>query len=181
MHDSTFFWFGLVLTLGVSCLALSLVSKPKLSTSVNDIHAAKLADLQQQCLRLREQLQFQKTQLTEDFQTETFEQLQTLFTSYPIARKMAEAKPDLPAKNLLALLTPLENLLESWGIEPIGTPWSQVPYDSHAHQPDDSDIAEGEPVYIRFVGYRQSARAGSATQRILCPAKVSRTLPIAAK
>jgi hypothetical protein len=38
------------------------------------------------------------------------------------------------------------------------------------HQPDVEDITEGELVYIRFVGYREG-------ERILAPAKVSRTLP----
>jgi hypothetical protein len=76
----------------------------------------------------------------------------------------------LPAKNLVALFTPLENLLKSWGYEPIGTPWEQAPYNPQLHQPDVSDITEGELVYIRFVGYRDA-------DRILSPAKVSRTLP----
>ncbi len=135
------------------------------STAVSEIE-----QLRQQCLRLREELQQQASQLRADERDSMFEQVQTLLTNYPTARMMAQSKPDLPAKNLVALFTPLENLLKSWGYEPIGAPWEQVPYDPQLHQPDTDDIAVGELVYIRFVGYRND-------DNILCPAKVSRTLP----
>jgi len=131
---------------------------------------SEIEELRQQCFRLREELQQQKTQLTADFRRATFEQLQTLLTSYPAARKMAEAKPDMPAKNLSALFTPLETLLSSWDFETIGSAWEQVTYNPQLHQPDVEDIKEGELVYIRFVGYRDG-------EQILAPAKVSRTLP----
>ncbi|NJK76054.1 MAG: XRE family transcriptional regulator [Richelia sp. CSU_2_1] len=141
-----------------------------LPTSTTANSASEIEELRQQCFRLREELQQQKTQLTDDFRRATFEQLQTLLTNYPAARKMAEAKPDMPAKNLSALFTPLENLLSSWGFETIGSAWEQVAYNPQLHQPDVEDITEGELVYIRFVGYRNG-------ERILVPAKVSRTLP----
>ena len=131
---------------------------------------SEIEELKQQCFRLREELQQQKTQLTADFRRATFEQLQTLLTNYPAARKMAEAKPDMPAKNLSALFTPLENLLSSWDFETIGSAWEQTIYNPQLHQPDVEDITEGELVYIRFVGYRNG-------EQILTPAKVSRTLP----
>ena len=134
----------------------------------------EIEELKQQCFRLRDELEQQKVQLTDDFRRATFEQLQTLLTSYPAARKMAEAKPEMPAKNLSALFTPLENLLSSWGFETIGSAWEQVTYNPQLYQPDVEDITEGELVYIRFVGYRDG-------ERILAPAKVSRTLPAGIK
>lgn len=179
MHEANFFWFSWILPVVVSCTVLSLSSKRK-TNSIETVAAlqfpkeviapSRITDLEQQCLRLREQLQQQKIQLNRDFQTDTFEQLQTLLTNYPSARKMAAANPNLPAQNLSALFTPLENLLESWNIEAIGTPWSQVSYDPRLHQPDTDDLSAGELIYIRFVGYQQG-------DQILCPARVSRTLP----
>jgi molecular chaperone GrpE (heat shock protein) len=184
--DSGLVGFGYVLTLVTIALVLGFVGSKKqpaknsaqrqetIATPTSPTHTEEMAGeivaLQQQCLRLREQLQQQKTQLTADFQEATFEQIQTLLTNYPSAQKMAQAKPDLPAKNLIALFTPLENLLQGWGVESIGSAWEQVAYDPHLHQSDEDDITLGEGVYIRFVGYRQG-------DRILCPAKVSRTLP----
>ena len=127
--------------------------------------------LRTECLRLREELQQQNVELTTECHHLTFEQLQTLLTNYPSVCKLIQVKPDLPAKNLTSLFTPLDNLIESWGYEPIGQAWEQVPYHPQLHQPDAGDIEAGELVYVRFVGYRDG-------ERILCPAKVSRNLPI---
>lgn len=124
----------------------------------------------QECLRLREQLQEQSDLVREDERRSTFEQLQTLLTSYCTAIALAQANSEMPAQNLVSLFTPLDNLLRSWGIEPIGKVWEQVPYNPQLHQPDANDLSEGELVFVRFVGYRN----GSS---ILCPAKVSRTRP----
>ncbi|NEP11578.1 MAG: XRE family transcriptional regulator [Symploca sp. SIO2C1] len=167
--------------------SISLTAKSRISNLVKaTAEASKLKQLQQQCLRLRNELQQQSRQLSADFQKSTFEQLQTLLTNYPSANQMAQAKPDLPAKNLTSLFTPLDNLLQSWGYETIGKPWEKVPYNPQLHQPDADDIKEGELVYIRFVGYRDrnsndsnTAKTVNDTQQtqILCPAKVSRTLP----
>ena len=167
--------------------SILLAAKSRISNLIKaTAEATKLKKLQQQCFRLRNELHRQSQQLSADFQKSTFEQLQTLLTSYPSANQMAQAKPDLPAKNLTSLFTPLENLLHSWGYEPIGKPWEQVPYNPQLHQPDTDDIKEGELVYIRFVGYcdRNSNDLNTAKTpierqqtNILCPAKVSRTLP----
>lgn len=108
-----------------------------------------------------------------EVQRHTFHRLQTLLTSYPTARQMAQTQPTLPAKNLIALFRSLDTLLSDWQIDPLGSPWEQVPYDPQLHQPDSPEIHPGEPVYIRYVGYRQG-------DQILCPAKVSRSLPQAA-
>ncbi|MBO0347952.1 XRE family transcriptional regulator [Phormidium pseudopriestleyi FRX01] len=128
------------------------------------------AQLRQQCQGLKEELENQKSQLWESFCQSTFEEIQTLLTNYPTAAEMARIKPDLPAKNLTALFATLDNLLENWGYEPIGHPWESVVYNPQFHQGDCDEIQPGDVVYIRFVGYRQG-------DRILSPAKVSRTLP----
>ncbi|MGB5970114.1 MAG: helix-turn-helix domain-containing protein [Spirulinaceae cyanobacterium] len=130
----------------------------------------RIEELQKQCSRLRQELDQQSKHLTEDWQSSTFQELQTLLTNYPTAKKIAQVKTDLPAKNLVALFTSLDNLLTSWNYETIGQVWQQVCYDPQLHQPDKDDIEPGEEVYIRFVGYRQG-------EKIICPAKVSRSLP----
>jgi hypothetical protein len=130
----------------------------------------KIKDLELQCQRLREELKQQSQQLQSDFQNETFTQLQTLLRNYPTVKTMALAKPELPAKNLVSLFTPLDNLITSWGYTPIGETWEQVNYNPQLHQADSDDIQEGELVYIRFIGYQDG-------DKVLYPAKVSRTLP----
>ena len=83
---------------------------------------------------------------------------------------MVLAKPELPAKNLVSLFTPLDNLITSWGYTPIGETWQQVNYNPQLHQADSHDIQEGDLVYIRFIGYQDGLM-------VIYPAKVSRTLP----
>ncbi|WP_146141028.1 XRE family transcriptional regulator [Stenomitos frigidus] len=124
--------------------------------------------LTQECLQLRQALQ-QEAMRTTAMRHSLFKQLQTLFTHYPSLSKIIEAKPDLPAKSLTPMFVPLEELLQSWGYSPIGAAWEQVAYDPKLHQPDAPDIAVGELVYVRYVGYRDG-------DTILSPAKVSRTL-----
>ncbi|MEN9231742.1 MAG: helix-turn-helix transcriptional regulator [Thermostichus sp. DG02_5_bins_236] len=100
----------------------------------------------------------------------TFSLLQPLLTSYPTIRQIAQRKPDWPAQNVTALFRSLDALLHHWSYEAIGSPLEAVPFHPQLHQPDQPDIQPGDPVYIRFVGYRQG-------EYILCPAKVSRSLP----
>lgn len=175
-NESNLFWFGCILWIGSTALVLSLVGSKNKNKSEHNasmqaaVDTDKLVELQQQCQRLRTELEEQSTQLSADFRDAIFEQLKPLLTNFPTARQMVAARPDLPAKNLVALFTPLENLLNSWGYEPIGNPWEQVPYNPQLHQPDTEDMIEGELVYIRFVGYRDG-------ERIVYPAKVSRNLP----
>ena len=130
--------------------------------------------LTQQCLHLQQELQTQEARLATNLRHAMFQQLQTLLTNYPSASKIAQLKPELPAKNLTLMLTPLDNLIQSWGYEVIGNVWEQTTYDPQLHQSDVPDIQPGEPVYIRYVGYRDG-------DTILCPAKVSRSLPGATK
>ena len=130
----------------------------------------KIEELEIQCQRLREELKQQSQQLQSDFQYETFTKLQTLLSNYPTVKKMALAKPDLPAKNLVSLFTSLDNLITNWGYNAIGETWEQVNYNPQLHQADSDDIQEGESVYIRFIGYQDG-------DKVLYPAKVSRTLP----
>jgi hypothetical protein len=138
--------------------------------STPTVDPAELEQLRQEVSRLEEQFAAGKNQTEGDLKTETFETLQTLLVNYPSARKMAESNPNMPARNLAALFVPLENLIENWGYEPIGAVWEEVTYDPQIHQPDEEDIAEGESVYVRFIGYRDG-------DTILAPAKVSRSLP----
>lgn len=148
---------------------LGILSSPEETSSVNPEvtpESLEIEQLHQQCQQLQQELQRLKTQERHS----TFSQLQTLLTNYPTLRRIVEVKPDLPAKNLLPMLTPLENLLNNWGYQSIGSAWQQVSYSPQLHQPDTVDIQPGELVYIRLVGYRDG-------ERILCPAKVSRTLP----
>jgi hypothetical protein len=143
MNSSDFTGFGIVLELGLSIGLILLLGGRRKPIASPD-----------------------QTQL----QRQVFEQLQTLLVNYPTVAKAALVKPEMPARNIVPLFTPLGNLVEQWGYVAIGEPWENVAFDPQLHQPDGLDIAAGEMVYIRFIGYRDGAT-------ILVPAKVSRTLP----
>ena len=132
----------------------------------------ELEAIKQQCARLRGDLDEQAQQVQQDSQAKSFQQIQTLLTQHPTVRRMAETKPDLPARNVVALFTSLDNLVKLWGYQSIGSPWEKVSYDPQLHQADAGDVGPGETVYVRFIGYRH----GKSGQ-IVVPAKVSRTLP----
>jgi molecular chaperone GrpE (heat shock protein) len=178
VDDPNLVGFGWVIL--VSCIVVIVTlrhapQKPRLGTNPeiappDPDQANQLDELTQAYWRLQQELQHQQRHLTATERQKIFTQLQTLLTSFPSARHMVQVKPDLPAKNVISLFTPLETLLRDWGYEPIGSPWDRVTYDPQLHQPDVVDLRPGEAVYIRFVGYRQG-------DRILCPAKVSRSLP----
>jgi hypothetical protein len=158
--------FQTQLTTVQSQLQTSDIDRAKLS--------AEIAALTQQCQRLRDELQTQATQVQTDAIEGSFAQIQTLLTQYPSVRRMVATQPELPARNIIALLTSLENLVNFWDCQAIGQPWEMVKYNPQLHQGDVHDIQVDEAVYIRFVGYQKS-------DRILIPAKVSRTLPTGAK
>ncbi len=154
------------------------LTKVKSQLQTSEVNKTKLAEeivaLTQQCQRLREELKTQADRVRVDAIDGGFEQIQTLLTQYPSVRKMVESQPDLPARNIVALLTSLENLVKFWECQSIGKPWEMVEYDPQIHQSDVDDVQVGESVYVRFIGYRKG-------DRILIPAKVSRTLPASAK
>ncbi len=106
----------------------------------------------------------------EELRTQLFEHLRFMLINYPSARYRAEQDPQMKASQVVALFRPLDTLLANWGYEPIGTVGETVGYDPQLHEPDQPDVNPLDPVYIRYVGYRKGPR-------ILCPARVSRTLP----
>lgn len=164
-------FFDLFMMVVVPVLALAFYgSGPAGRSRRGGSSSSELQQLRQQYQRLQYQLAAQTSQAIAHAQEDAFAQLQPLLTQYPSVAKMVEYQPGLPAERLVALFTPLENLVQQWGYELIGQPWEAVPFDPQLHQPDVDDLAVGESVYVRFVGYRQG-------DRILCPARVSRQLP----
>lgn len=61
-------------------------------------------ELRQECDRLQQSLEQLEGLKSQDFKNLTFGELETLFTNYPTACKLAEHKRGLPAKNLIAFI-----------------------------------------------------------------------------
>jgi transcriptional regulator with XRE-family HTH domain len=108
--------------------------------------------------RLKAELANARSQHFQSFQAETLNTLETLLLQWPTAAYAAQQNPTAPAVRLLPLLQPLEKLLQTWQIEPIGAVGQTVPYEPQIHQWTSASLPPepGTSVRISHVGYRQA-------------------------
>jgi transcriptional regulator with XRE-family HTH domain len=126
--------------------------------------------LQQEYQRLQTRLEEQRQELWQEFQQASLQTLESWLLQWPTAAYAAQNNPQAPAVKLLPLLKPVEQLLQDWGIEAIATIGSEIPYDPQQHQLMDGTAAAGDPVRVRYTGYRQG-------DRLLYRTKVSPVIP----
>jgi DNA-binding Xre family transcriptional regulator len=115
---------------------------------------------------LQQQVEQQQQSLLENFQRSSLEILESWLVQWPTAKAVASKNPQLPALRFLSLVRPVEQLVQRWGVEAIGVVGEEVAYDSQYHEVIEGDVQLGEPVRIRYVGYRQG-------EKLLHRAKVS--------
>ncbi len=144
------------------------ISLTELLATFSDVAPAPSPDaaLQQECRRLQAQLQQQRESLMQEFVLSSVQVLESWMLQWPTAARAALQKSDLPAARLLPLVRPVEQLLQQWGVEALAPVGEQVPYDPHRHQLMEGSAQPGEPVLVRYTGYRQG-------EKLLFRAKVS--------
>lgn len=125
-----------------------------------------LAALQQEYQRLQAQLVEQTQTLQQEFQQTSLQVLESWLLQWPTAAYAAQQNPQAPAVKLLPLVRPVEQLMQQWGVEAIAPVGAEIPYDPQVHQLMDGTAQPGEPVRVRYIGYRQQ-------DRLLYRAKVS--------
>lgn len=125
-----------------------------------------MPSLQKEYDRLKSQLTEQQATLFQDFQQASLQTLEPWLLQWSAAAYAAQQNPQAPAVKLLPLIRPIEQLLQSWGVEPTAIVGSEVPYDPQQHQLMGGMADPGEPVRVRYAGYRQA-------ERLLYRAKVS--------
>ena len=125
------------------------------SKTQNAVSVKELSDLQDEYDRLQQQLVQQRQGLWLEFQQASVQMLESLLLQLPTAAYAAQQNPQAPAVKLLPLLRPLDQLLESWGIESIASVGDAVPYDPQQHQLMMGTAQPGDSVKIRYTGYRQ--------------------------
>ncbi len=109
--------------------------------------------------RLKQQLSQQETELRQRFQQESLYLLEAWMKNWPrVVHAVQTDKPDLAAAKILPLVKPLEQLLQSWGIETIGCIGKPLPYDPQSHQLIQGQAQAGETVTVSRPGYRQGNR-----------------------
>ncbi len=114
-----------------------------------------IADLKQEYQRLQRQLEQQRQALWQEFQQSSLQILESWMLQWPTAAAAAQQNPQLPAVRLLPLLRPVEQLLQQWGVEAIASVGAELPYDPQLHQLWAGTAQPGDPVKVRYTGYRQ--------------------------
>lgn len=150
-------------------VSVNLLRESDLSAQKHEELQQKMVQLQQEYQRQQQQLQTQKEHLLVEYQKSTIQALEPLLLQWPTAAYAARKNPDAPAVKLLPLLSPLEKLLASWGVSPIGEVGAETTYDPQWHQVMSmagQPLKSGDPVRFRYVGYRQG-------EQLLYRAKVS--------
>jgi molecular chaperone GrpE (heat shock protein) len=122
--------------------------------SISPAHQ-QLAALQQEYHHLHQQLQHQRETLQSEFQYQSLQTLESFLTYFPTARHAAINNPDFPASKLLPLVKSIEQLVSNWHVTAIGIVGESIDYDPQCHQLIDGIAQPGDPVTIRYVGYKQ--------------------------
>ncbi len=98
-----------------------------------------------------------------------FRRLQPAAVQLPTIRTFVADGADISARDVLAVIAPLEQMLRDLGFEPIGEANGKLPFDPRLHQVTGPQAppVEGESVQVRYVGYRYKGQ-------VLCKAQVTR-------
>ncbi|MBW4575753.1 MAG: helix-turn-helix domain-containing protein [Aphanothece sp. CMT-3BRIN-NPC111] len=124
------------------------------------------AALKQEYQRLQAQIKQLRESLMQEFQQASLQVLESWLLQWPTAAYAAQQNPQLPAVRLLALVRPVDQLLQQWGVEAIASVGEEVSYDPRQHQLMQGTAQEGDRVKVRYTGYRQG-------DKLLYRAKVS--------
>jgi transcriptional regulator with XRE-family HTH domain len=123
--------------------------------------------LEQEYQRLQASIEQQRESLMQEFQLSSVQILESWMLQWPTAASKAQENHNLRAQKLLPLLRPVEQLLEHWGVESIAPVGAQIPYNPQQHQLLEGKAQPGDPVKVRYTGYRQG-------DKLLYRAQVSR-------
>jgi len=127
------------------------------------LNPAEMANSDYQALKaeyqcLEDQFHDQRQALWAEFQHLSLQTLESWLRNWPNAVRAAQRNPDLAAQKLVPLVQPVEALIEQWGLTPIASLGSEVPYDPRWHQVVGEPISPGTVVKVRRTGYRQGDR-----------------------
>ncbi|UNU22434.1 helix-turn-helix domain-containing protein [Microcoleus vaginatus PCC 9802] len=131
-----------------------------------ELEQAPPTAVEQEYQRLQASLEQQRESLLQEFQLSSVQILESWMLQWPTAASKAQENHNLRAQKLLPLLRPVEQLLEHWGVESIAPVGAQIPYNPQQHQLMEGTAEPGEPVKVRYTGYRQG-------DKLLYRAKVS--------
>lgn len=130
--------------------ALHLSDPSQLSAQPSD-HA-----LQKEYQRLQRQLKEQRETAQQTFQRTSLQALESWMIYWPAAVHAVQKTPTLPASRLIPLVKPVEQLLQSWGVDAIASVGAEVPFDPQCHQLIAGTADKGDRVSVSNPGYRHN-------------------------
>ncbi|HIK11302.1 MAG TPA: helix-turn-helix domain-containing protein [Oscillatoriaceae cyanobacterium M33_DOE_052] len=119
---------------------------------------ANTVSVQEEYQRLQQEIAQQRETLRAEFQQAGLDLLESWLKQWPKAVKAARENPQLPAANVVALVSPVERLVASWGVETIAAIGEEIPYDPRWHQLTTGNAIPGEIVTVKAPGYRQGEK-----------------------
>lgn len=124
------------------------------------VHITEIETLKAEYQRLEEQLTNEGDRARQAWQQEALDILESWLLQWSAAASAAQDNPQFPAKTLVTLAKPFDQLLASWNVTPIGSIGEEVAYDPKQHQlvKGGFDVQSGEPVIVQNVGYQQGDR-----------------------
>ncbi|WP_017307170.1 helix-turn-helix domain-containing protein [Spirulina subsalsa] len=95
---------------------------------------------------------------SEEWETHNLQILEGWLLQWYTAVAAVEKNPDLAASHLVPLVRPVEELIQSWGVEAIAPVGAEIPYDPQWHELMGGSASPGDPVCVRYVGYRHRGK-----------------------
>ena len=126
--------------------------------SVPDEEKASEGNLEQEYQRLQTQIEQQRSVLLEEWKQESLHTLESWLLQWPTVVYRVQENPQLPAVKLLRFVSPVEQLMGEWGVEAIAPVGAEVPYEPHLHQLLEGTAKPGQPVIVRYTGYRYGSK-----------------------
>ena len=118
----------------------------------------EMESLREEYDRLKAQLQEQHESLMQEFQCSSLETIESWLRQWPKAVYAARQNPNLPASKIVSLASPIEQLLQQWGVEAIAPVGSEVPYDPRWHKLRQGTARPGDSVRVIGHGYSHADR-----------------------
>jgi DNA-binding Xre family transcriptional regulator len=103
--------------------------------------------------RLQQQLEQQRQQLLQEFQADSLRAIETWLRQWAKVVRHAQQNSEFRAMQIIPLVRPVENLVASWGVEPIAQIGSTAAYDPQWHQLQQGTAPPGQPVEVVAPGY----------------------------
>ncbi len=108
--------------------------------------------------KIQMELAQQRSQLTQEFQQEVLNSLESYLTYWPTAVTKVQENPQMLASKIIPLTKPIDQLISQWGITIIGQVGHTIAYNPQEHQLMEGSANPGDLVMVRYVGYRQGDR-----------------------